>query len=414
MPSHARISWFVVVVGFLASGCTSEQLCRNTVSQMETVHELQQQQVLDNLAMFVCNRDSYPYYTLVTSGNTQLTDSGTMAVTNSFGRVGLAFLYTGLGINPSVQRQAQDVWQLNPINDSVKLTLMRCAYQRAVAGCFGESTDCPNCRSLFCGFYGAFVPPPTVTSITPDSGGANGGESVTITGTNLNCTQEVYFGRAAVTSFDSVTPNWIVLRTPKMNIADLIPRPKNKENSGDQSGEPAQHQKENIPPPSPEPAQEKTTHPNPVDVYVVTPSGESNHCEFNYQTTEYAKGERTMTAAPAAGPQAPHIPGIVTPECLLKFKPGWFCSGQKHHVPKGNSCKFVGHYCDTYVWVPPSGVNELTQLTILIQDLAFYDFPAGATPSGSRTPSKEAYPNLLPDAATIKAFTPQPLLPLPQ
>ena len=413
MPSHARISWLVVVIGFFASGCTSEQLCRNTVSQLETVHDLQQQQVLDNLAMFVCNRDSYPYYSLVTAGTTQLTDSGTMAITNSFGRVGLAFLYTGLGINPSVQRQSQDGWQVNPINDSVKLTVMRCVYQRAVAGCFGESADCPDCRSLFSGFYGAFMPmpPPTVQCISPNHGSPAGGESVTIIGTNLMYTQVVYFGTAAVTSFDSVAPGRIVLKTPKMNSADLgsgLVLPPSKGQS-----------KECIPTPMPEAVQKAGPPPqpalvprdNPVPVQVVTPGGTSNeYVPFNYEVCGPPETRTAVGAGAAASPPTPHMTGIVTPDCLLKFKPGWFCSGQKHHVPKGNSCKFVGHYCDTYVWVPPCGVNELTQLTILIQDIAFYDFPAGTTPSGSRTPSPVAYPNLISNAQVIKAVTPQPLL----
>ena len=54
--------------------------------------------------------------------------------------------------------------------------------------------------------------------------------------------------------------------------------------------------------------------------------------------------------------------------------------GPKHHIPKGHCCKLVGHYCDTYVWVPPEHVDELTKLTLLIEDIRIYEFPdAGRT-----------------------------------
>ena len=109
-----------------------------------------------------------------------------MAITNGFARTGLGFVYNSLGINPNVQRQSQESWQINPINDSVKLTLMRCVYQRAVAGCFGvcESADCPNCQALFDTCYGPFIGP-TVTEIDPLSGPKGGGQKVTIVGTHL-------------------------------------------------------------------------------------------------------------------------------------------------------------------------------------------------------------------------------------
>ena len=43
---------------------------------------------------------------------------------------------------------------------------------------------------------------------------------------------------------------------------------------------------------------------------------------------------------------------------------GWFCVGRKSDVPK-DAC-FVGHYCETYVWVPPQGVDDLSRFTLII------------------------------------------------
>ncbi|QDU74460.1 hypothetical protein Pan97_14680 [Bremerella volcania] len=61
--------------------------------------------------------------------------------------------------------------------------------------------------------------------------------------------------------------------------------------------------------------------------------------------------------------------GKITSECL--YSPCWFYVGCKKDIPK--CCAHVGEYCGTYVWVPESGVDQLTKLTITILDYAFYD-----------------------------------------
>lgn len=48
--------------------------------------------------------------------------------------------------------------------------------------------------------------------------------------------------------------------------------------------------------------------------------------------------------------------------------PGWYCVGGKSDVPK-HAC-YVGRYCDTYVWVVPGGVEQLTLLTLTVLDFA--------------------------------------------
>jgi hypothetical protein len=52
---------------------------------------------------------------------------------------------------------------------------------------------------------------------------------------------------------------------------------------------------------------------------------------------------------------------------ISALKPGWFGVGQKRDVPK-HAC-YVGHYCHTYVWVPPENVELLTRLTLAILDI---------------------------------------------
>jgi hypothetical protein len=53
---------------------------------------------------------------------------------------------------------------------------------------------------------------------------------------------------------------------------------------------------------------------------------------------------------------------------LRDIGPGWYHVGRKHDVPK-DVC-YVGHYCDTYVWVGPGGSDRLTKLTLAILDVA--------------------------------------------
>ncbi len=145
----SRLSLLAILM-LASAGCLQSQLRKNTIVQMQTVHDIQQQQVLDNLAMFVHDINSYPYFSLVAGGTTELTETGSLAVTNGWSRGVGGFLYNSLGINPTVSCTSQGNWQVNPINDSIKLTVMRCVYQKAVSGCCGRQlpANCPDCNAM--------------------------------------------------------------------------------------------------------------------------------------------------------------------------------------------------------------------------------------------------------------------------
>lgn len=53
-------------------------------------------------------------------------------------------------------------------------------------------------------------------------------------------------------------------------------------------------------------------------------------------------------------------------DCLLPT--GWYQIGREEDVPC-DAC-YVGHYCDTYVWVMPDGMDGFTRFTITILDIA--------------------------------------------
>ena len=232
-------------------GCTHMQLRKNSVHEAEAVGDMQVQQVVDNLAMFVHDYNSMPYFSYVVQGSATVTDQGNGSLSFTFARpitsasfVGtqgattlnkfftapfyLSFLLNQMGLSGSAQRACQDGFTLIPINDPRKLELMRCAYQTAVSNCgYGvPPRSCPDCQARFNAFY-----------------------------------------------------------------------------TGD-------------------------------------PDGKIN------QKTE----------------------GTITSECLKGAC--WFHVGCKKDLPKDCSCFFVGHYCDTYVWVTSEGRDELTKLTLAILDYA--------------------------------------------
>jgi len=71
-------------------------------------------------------------------------------------------------------------------------------------------------------------------------------------------------------------------------------------------------------------------------------------------------------AGAGAGGKAPlpiHIPYYTF------LRPGWYCVGCKNNVPK-DAC-FVGHHCNTYVWVTRYQMDGLNKFTLAILD--FYN-----------------------------------------
>ena len=128
------------------SGCTHMQLQKNTNRQAKSVSEIYEEQVLDNLAMFVCNAHSTPFFAVPASGTNQVSDNGKVdAGANAFTLRFWKFVSAG------GSRQMNQSWGLSPVVDPGRLRLMQCAYQRAV----GASADyCQQCCELETAFYG--------------------------------------------------------------------------------------------------------------------------------------------------------------------------------------------------------------------------------------------------------------------
>jgi len=172
-----------------SGGCMATRLQNNSDDAAVTVGSLQQQQVLDNLAMFVYDPNSLPYFSYPNQGTAIVSDQEAAGATPSLGRIagngtlstvqktvgGTStangqtvtttnnllpahlgdFMLTALGFSTSGQVTNQQSFTLTPINDPRKLELMRCAYQLAISrcGCRQPANGCPDCQSRFNTFY---------------------------------------------------------------------------------------------------------------------------------------------------------------------------------------------------------------------------------------------------------------------
>lgn len=107
-------------------GCQHTHLRYNTVRQAETLAEIYEQQVLDNLAKTVHDAHALPFFAYPKDGSTRITDEG------SFNASPIHDFRSVFGIGG--KRTGLEQWGLTPVVDPDKLQLMQCAYQRAVYG----------------------------------------------------------------------------------------------------------------------------------------------------------------------------------------------------------------------------------------------------------------------------------------
>lgn len=171
-----RLVLSTLLLAVCSTGCTYHQLRKNTANQALTISELHQQQVLDNVALFVNNKDALPFFALPTQGTSEINDKGAITPLLTWSRITTAplvgdFLFNTAQTTMTAERAAKQNWTLNPINDPRKLELMRCAYQRAIGSCCGgmESGSCPNCSERFNLYYtGRKDKVPATTNVTAE------------------------------------------------------------------------------------------------------------------------------------------------------------------------------------------------------------------------------------------------------
>ena len=172
----------ILLVTILASatGCEAFQLRNRTVRQASTMTDLNYEQVLDNLAMFVSNPDSLPYFSLAPSGVTTIQQTYTpMGSLNwdyaFFGMVGAFKNHLDKkSLSLTANQQNIETWNTITSYYPESLKVMQCAYQKAVGR---EPCECE-------GYLTSFFFPPAPTTVPkgpkmtePDSGAGSSGAS---------------------------------------------------------------------------------------------------------------------------------------------------------------------------------------------------------------------------------------------
>src|SRR5436305_125574 len=84
-PASIRFAAVLLVIGSL-SGCAHVQLRHNAVNQAAAVGEFEQQEVMDNLAMFVNNINSFPHFSFPNQTATSVTDQDSAGMTPTWSR----------------------------------------------------------------------------------------------------------------------------------------------------------------------------------------------------------------------------------------------------------------------------------------------------------------------------------------
>jgi hypothetical protein len=158
---NKTLVFLICILASVSLGCTSVQLQRNSNRQLKSLADLHDQQVLDNLARFVVNPSSTPFFAVPAAGVNQLTDGG--GINGSDGVLtGKFWSHISLGTSRSINQS----WDLRPVTEPNRLLLMKCAYQRAIGvtpdGCLdcckferawhGPEYDCENPCGITCGW----------------------------------------------------------------------------------------------------------------------------------------------------------------------------------------------------------------------------------------------------------------------
>jgi hypothetical protein len=137
---HARIrtGCLASVVVLALSGCNAQQLRFTTMRLSETIPDLQERQVIENLARIAANPGALPYYSVISNGTANIND-------NASGGLFSLFLqhrvYPSATLDATASRSVTGNWTLNPMTNPDRLRAMRAAYQLALGAAILDPVD---------------------------------------------------------------------------------------------------------------------------------------------------------------------------------------------------------------------------------------------------------------------------------
>jgi hypothetical protein len=147
-----RRPWILLLV--LLSGCAETALKKSTLDTAATVRDVNYQQVLNNLAMYVDDPYTLPSQVKLTGGLIQISD--TAGPTYDFSMPNN--MKVTQDIKMSLNRQWTEKWDVSPVVDPNDMRQLRQVYQWAVAG----KTKDPK-------FTKFMAPPPGTYTAEPSS-----------------------------------------------------------------------------------------------------------------------------------------------------------------------------------------------------------------------------------------------------
>jgi hypothetical protein len=137
---HARIrtGYLASVALLVLSGCNAQQLRFTTMRLSETVPDLQERQVIDNLARIAANPAALPYYTVINGGTTSINDTGSGGL---FALTVQHRVFPSATLDATASRSITGNWTLNPMINPDRLRAMRAAYHIALGAEYIDPVD---------------------------------------------------------------------------------------------------------------------------------------------------------------------------------------------------------------------------------------------------------------------------------
>jgi hypothetical protein len=121
---------FLTVFALVAlAGCNSQQLRFTTLRLSQSIPDLQERQVIDNLARIAASPANLPYYSVISVGTANIQDMGSLGISALTLQHKAFPLGTG---DAAASRSVTGNWTLNPMSNPDRLRAMRAAYQSAL------------------------------------------------------------------------------------------------------------------------------------------------------------------------------------------------------------------------------------------------------------------------------------------
>lgn len=402
-PRWRMYAWIAMIMsaGILCTGCTHLALQRRTINQGSTLNDLQYQQVLDNVAMFCCNKDALPWHLKLRGGLVQVTDQGQAILSGAAG--GTGDLANSISPAANALRGVLGQWDLGPTVDPGDLELLRLVYRKAV---YPNDPDLPKeiLKQIcdLCIRYDLLPQKKTIQKIlltVDEEGKQNGVEELGHIISFLNeeiksiCEEECYIQSMieSATGKCKKGDGCIEVLVAKAKQEEKLRQLKKDENfkreqisvfCGLVPIEPKPKAAEDTPttrvalmrPPAKallSPNSPNITLDDTSNTVLLILTAMHAACPAGYLPKTDLKWEtgRNLGLVDQAEDQIKKLEDLLEkPE----FNTPWFYCGNKKDVPKC-AC-YVGHYCrcgrECYVWVIPEQMASLREFTLAVLTLA--------------------------------------------